>query len=399
MSVQSPRLTVSTAYSAANYLPAVLKTNKSGWIIEYYVENPQTQILARKMVRLQRLLKRYPSKMEAKKHINNIIVALNMKLSTGWNPYFMGEDSRLYTPLKEVSEKYLDEAKRNTRPATYHSYASFVSIFTEWIEKVSPNIYSSMVTHALIARFMDYVYNERKGRKTEVMSNRTYNNYAKTGSAFFAWMVDKCFCKENHFTKIKSKKKEDKMRILIPEDSRERITKYLLTKRPNYLLMLKLIYNSLLRPKEIRELQISDLSISKGQITVRKDVAKNGKARIVPMTPDIIQDFNKLNLQSYTSNCYIFGENIEPGKNKLSDSYMYKYWAKMRDELKLPKEMQQYSLRDSGIFEMLKSGIDPLSVKQLADHHSLEMTTIYSNHIDPNLQKIIVENAPKFVGK
>ena len=60
MSVQSPRLAVSTAYSAVNYLPATLKTNKSGWIIEYYVENPQTQILARKMIRLQRLLKRYP---------------------------------------------------------------------------------------------------------------------------------------------------------------------------------------------------------------------------------------------------------------------------------------------------------------------------------------------------
>jgi hypothetical protein len=105
-------------------LPATLKTNKSGWIIEYYVENPQTQILARKKIKLQRLLMRYPSKMEAKRHINNIIVALNMKLSTGWNPYFVGEDARLYTPLKEVIEKYKDEVKRNTRPGTCRSYTS-----------------------------------------------------------------------------------------------------------------------------------------------------------------------------------------------------------------------------------------------------------------------------------
>ena len=302
MSVQSPRLAVSTAYSAANYLPATLKTNQSGWIIEYYVENPQTQILARKMIRLQRLLKRYPSKMEARKHINNIIVALNMKLSTGWNPYFMGEDSRLYTPLKTVAEKYLEESKRNTRPDTYRSYSSFVNIFCEWIEKVSTNIYSSMVTHALVAKFMDYVYNERKGRKGESMSNKTYNNYIKNGSAFYSWMIDKCFCKENHFTKMKSKKKEDKKRILIPEESREKITKYLLSNSPNYLLMLKLIYNSLLRPKEIRGLLVSDISVAKGQITVRKDVAKNGKERIVPMTTDLIEDFVKLNLQDYPQN-------------------------------------------------------------------------------------------------
>jgi site-specific recombinase XerD len=49
------------------------------------------------------------------------------------------------------------------------------------------------------------------------------------------------------------------------------------------------------------------------------------------------------------------------------------------------------------MFEMVKGGIDPLSVKQLADHHSLKMTDIYTNHVDPNLQKIIVENSPKFV--
>jgi integrase len=160
--------------------------------------------------------------------------------------------------------------------------------------------------------------------------------------------------------------------------------------------MLKLIYNTLLRPKEIRGLQISDISISKGQITVRKDVSKNGKERIVPMTPDIIDDFTKYNLQTYSSNCYVFGKNLEPAKTKLSEDYMHKFWARMRDKLGLPKEMQQYSLRDSGIFEMIKSGIDPLSVQQLADHHSLEMTTIYAKHLDPNLQKIIVENAPKF---
>jgi len=396
MSIQSSRLAVSTAYSAANYLPATLKTNKSGWIIEYYVENPQTQILARKKIKLQRLLMRYPSKMEAKRHINNIIVALNMKLSTGWNPYFMGEDSRLYTPLKEVAEKYIEETKRNTRPDTCRSYNSFVSIFCEWIEKVSPNIYSSMITHALVAKFMDYVYNERKGRGGESMSNKTFNNYIKVGRVFFSWMVEKCYCKENHFAKIKSKKKEDKTRILVPEKTREEITKYLQENNPNYLLMLKLIYNTLLRPKEIRGLQISDISIAKGQITVRKDVSKNGKERIVPMTADIIDDFAKFNLQTYSSSCYVFGKNLEPAKTKLSNDYMHKFWARMRDKLGLPKEMQQYSLRDSGIFEMLKSGIDPLSVQQLADHHSLEMTTIYAKHLDPNLQKIIVGNAPKF---
>ena len=128
MSNSSNRLAVSSAYSAANYLPATLKTNKSGWIIEYYVENPQTQELSRKRIKLQRLLARYSSKTEARKHINNIIVALNMKLSTGWNPYFQGEDSRMYTPIQVVLEQYREEVAREHRKATAESYISFSKI-------------------------------------------------------------------------------------------------------------------------------------------------------------------------------------------------------------------------------------------------------------------------------
>ena len=399
MSKNFNRLSVVNGYSATNYLPAVLKEYKSGWIIEYYVEDPATQELARKKIRLQRLMQRYKSKADLKKHVNNIVVALNLKLSTGWNPYFVGEDSRLYTPIKEVIEQYKEDVKRTVRPDTFRSYSSFVNIFCEWIEKKSPNIYSSMISHTYVAKFMDYVYNERKGKRNEYMSNRTYNNYVKNGSAFFSWMIDKCYCKENHFSKIKTKKAEDKARIIISEDYREKIENHLANKNPNYLLVIKLIYNSLLRPKEIRNLIISDILLDNKQIRVRKEVSKNGKERIIPMTPDIEMEFAKRNIQQYNSNFYVFGKDFTPSKIKQSDTLMEKYWSKMRKELKLPKEMQQYSFRDTGITELLQSGVTPLSVKQFADHHSLEMTTIYSNHADPHLQDIIYKKAPQFVNK
>ena len=61
-----------------------------------------------------------------------------------------------------------------------------------------------MVSHSMVVQFMDYVQNHRDGRGGDI-SPRTYNNYIKNGSAFFTWMIDKCYCKENHFQKIKSK--------------------------------------------------------------------------------------------------------------------------------------------------------------------------------------------------
>lgn len=79
------------------------------------------------------------------------------------------------------------------------------------------------------------------------------------------------------------------------------------------------------------------------------------------------------------------------------DSKRYrKHWDIMRKDLKLPQEMQLYSLRDTGINNMLKAGIDPLTVMQAADHHDLSMTTRYANHIDPNLMNTLLEKAPSF---
>ena len=58
--------------------------------------------------------------------------------------------------------------------------------------------------------------------------------------------------------------------------------------------------------------------------------------------------------------------------------------------------MQMYSLRDSGITDFLHAGIDPLTVQHHADHSSLAVQNIYTDHYDPNLNAIIYEKAPSF---
>jgi len=84
----------------SNYLPAMLREYKSGWIIEYYAENPLSKNIERKRIKLTRLVSRYKSIKEARLHANKMVMALNIKLSTGWNPFFMSEDARLYTTVK-----------------------------------------------------------------------------------------------------------------------------------------------------------------------------------------------------------------------------------------------------------------------------------------------------------
>ena len=72
-------------------------------------------------------------------------------------------------------------------------------------------------------------------------------------------------------------------------------------------------------------------------------------------------------------------------------------WIDMRDEMKLPKEYQLYSLRDSGINSMLEEGIPALDVMQAAGHSDLSMTTRYGNHKNPNLIKKLNNAAPSMI--
>ena len=58
---------------------------------------------------------------------------------------------------------------------------------------------------------------------------------------------------------------------------------------------------------------------------------------------------------------------------------------KIRKACELPNDMQLYSLKASGITELLESGLDPLTVMKAADHHDLTTTTKYASHRDNDM--------------
>jgi hypothetical protein len=124
-----------------DFLPAVLKQNKSGWLIKYYAKNPHTSTLYRKQIKLGRLVTRYATKREAKAHIGKIIVNLNAKLTVGWSPFYEGvEDTRLYDKLSDVARLFIEQKTKELRENTLRSYKSFITIFLQWTDKNFPNI-------------------------------------------------------------------------------------------------------------------------------------------------------------------------------------------------------------------------------------------------------------------
>jgi len=68
----------------------------------------------------------------------------------------------------------------------------------------------------------------------------------------------------------------------------------------------------------------------------------------------------------------------------------------MRRATGLPKEMQLYSLRDTGITDLLHAGMDPLTVQHHADHSSLAIQKIYTDHFDAGLNEKIYNSSVEF---
>ena len=372
------------------YLPASLKYTAHGWTIEYRVFNPALNAMERRVVKMNRIRKKYSRVADFKAYCVGVINKLNTQLASGWNPFEVyASNSRELTPINAVLDKYLIDKAGDVRPDTLINYRSFVKVFKEWVERNYGQIAISGFNRVMAINFMDYIVQE-KG-----LHGRSYNNRLKQARAFFTYAIENLYCAENPFAAIKTKREERKKRIMVPPEARKQIYKYWSERNENYIVLCELVFSALIRPKECWRLHVSDLMLSERYINISEDDSKTHYRRSPSLTPELITRLEKMTRYSKKSD-FLFSEGYAPGKKQMAYSRFRKDWQDMREKLGLPDEMQLYSLRDTGINEMLKAGIDPLTVMQHADHHDLSMTTRYANHVDPHLVETISEKAPAF---
>ncbi len=372
-----------------DYLPAIVKNNSHGWYVEYQVVDPGTGKMKRYRQQLNNLRKHYTRLSDFREHCNRIVCGINAKLAGGWNPVGENNNTRLYTPLSMVISDYLDEKSSELRPDTMRSYRNFCTNFGKWVEETAPGCQAILFNKVLAIRYLDYCFKERK------LKGRSWNNKLKSARALFAWALEKCYIKENPFVGIKTKREEEKKRVLVPPEARQRISAWCREHNLGLLIVSHLVYSSLIRPKELRELRVGNVFLDKHYIYIPPEISKTHYARFASLTPSLEHELAAW-IEGSKNTDYLIGRDYRTCNIKQSNSRFVKDWEKMRAALRLPEEMQLYSLRDTGINEMLRSGIDPLTVMQHADHHDLSMTTRYANHADPNLVRTIADHAPAF---
>lgn len=359
-----------------SYTPAELRVGKETYV-SLYAYDPLSNKLRRKRYKLNHI----ESPAERKRYGRELCARLNEQLRNGWNPFIETDSGKGYAKFEEAVTDWIRRQERLmkdgvTREATYVEYASKVRNLLKYNRNQRiPIVYIYQMDASFLNDFLDYIYIDRGN------TAKTYNNYIRVISVMCKFFLSRGYISTDPCAQIKSISRNrlpQKERNVISSADLRKIYEYLSEHNRHFLLACYLEYYCFVRPKELSMLLVGDISYKSRTILIRKEVAKNRKEEITTMPEVVIRMLIDLDIHTHPDNYYIFSENFMPGRDRRSEKTFRDEWLKMRRKLKLPENYQFYSLKDSGVTDMLEKNIPAIAVRNQARHSSVSVTEIYT---------------------
>ncbi len=359
-----------------SYTPAELRVGKETYV-SLYAYDPLSNKLKRKRYKLNHIV----SPAERKRYGRELCARLNEQLRNGWNPFIEADSGKGYAKFEEAVTDWIRRQERLmrdgvTREATYVEYASKVRNLLKYNRNQRiPIVYIYQMDARFLNDFLDYIYIDRGN------TAKTYNNYIRVISVMCKFFLARGYISTDPCAQIKSISRNrlpQKERNVISSADLRKIYEYLSEHNRHFLLACYLEYYCFVRPKELSMLLVGDISYKSRTILIRKEVAKNRKEEITTMPEVVINMLIDLDILSHPDNYYIFSNNFMPGRERRSEKTFRDEWLKMRRKLKLPENYQFYSLKDSGVTDMLERNIPAIAVRNQARHSSVSVTEIYT---------------------
>ena len=371
-----------------DYTPPRLHEGRD-WYVDFYCYDPAWKKKRRKKYKLNHIEKIG----DRRRYASALIKRLHKKLEDGWNPWIEAENEKAYHTFKDVCERYRTyiEKLNNDDVLRDDTYRDYISKLKN-IEKYNTNrkdaiVYIYQFNRDFITELLDEMY---IGRGNSAV---TRNNYLTFVRIFCTFLLEKGYVQVNPSEGIAflNKRKLKKVRTVIEEQDISKLCNYLEEKNKHYLLACYILHYCLVRRKEMSMLKLSNFSIKNQTLHIPADVSKNGTAQTVTLPEKVLFLMLDLKVFDYPNHYYLFSNDFKPGAERKHEKQFTDYWAShVRKDLKFPKHYQFYSLKDTGITNMLAQ-YDVLTVRNQARHSSIEMTNKYTpwnmDKANPELKK------------
>lgn len=379
--------------SLIQYIPPKLTQGKE-WYISYYAIYPTTGKLRRVRIKLNRIkvIK------QRRQFASDLISEITLKLRAGWNPFIAAEAPKAYHLFFKICDTYLEIHRKESEKDTVRTYKSYIKHLKDYLlrngfnEKMYINQFDRNIASDIMLDM----------KESEKYSAISYNNYLRGYNTFFNWLLQFNYISVNPFSHIRRipQKKLVKTRKEVIEADRGKLRKFLEVENPNYLVICLLCYYCFIRPKEIALLKIKDIDLKKQIVHVSEKVAKNDNETVRTIPDSMMQYLLKLNLNN-PSDYYLFSADkrfkFNPGRKPLGSRGISRYWTDViRPVMKFPMSYQFYSLKDTGITNMLENGVSVNVVQGQADHSDLSMTSKYISKRNKKAQEEIKNKVSGF---
>ena len=291
------------------------------------------------------------------------IKAINQLLEEGYHISDKVEGKSIDLTLRKGMEYALKIS--GLKAGSYNSYSSCMNIFLEWaktngLDSINLDKFSRKDAY----QYIDWRISS---------SQYTINNDVSYIKRLWSILKNREIIVKNPFSELEKQKEERSLRNLAYTDSEiELLKNEISVSDPELWSFIQIIYNSFMRPNEIRQLKVSDIRLSDRMIYIDASISKNNKSEFVTIPDSLIDSIINL-VQFKNSGDWLFpGKRTCISKNRMNDRH-----RPFLQKHNFSEDHTLYSWKHTGVVRAYKAGVDLKRIQLQCRHHSIAQTDTY----------------------
>jgi len=377
----------------------VKSTAANGWYVEFSAWDVQRQALRRKRMYAKFDESKPKTEPELRKWAKLMIEALNEALEEG--KHFdksldtverLHEEAGQELIIRLTQEKYLNycrSIKRNT-PKELLEKERIINHFFEWCDdKEYYFSYVSQVTQRVAQEYFQHIvdtgvspktYNHKRGRLNHFYNLCLQNEWIEGKNPF-----KNIFRQPTDYGEKNIPFNDKQLAELIPYLQKEHTYLWYFT---------AFIYYAFMRASEIKRIQIKDLDIYGKKIRIPHDKSKVRKFDIIPMADPLVEIIEKMNIDRYPLNYYLFSINRTPGERQLGKDWQSRHFKPVKEKFGLSDDHTIYAFKHTAVCRWYAHEKDLVRIQRMCRHSTIDMTVRYLKSLGLLIDEYRIDTLP-----